>query len=75
MLTIPLCALSLIGMYLVSKMKRIGWLVGILSGFTWIAYGIYTHQWGLVISSVVTGVVQVRAWWEWGRPEIQEGDG
>lgn len=68
-LTVPLSFVNLLGMYLLSRRLRIGWVPTILGEICWGVYGGWTHQWGLLLGGLVTAIVQCLAWMKWrGQP-------
>ena len=69
MITIPLTVLSLIGVFLLSRKQRTGWLFAVVSEICWAIYGWFTHQWGLTLGGLVIGGIQIRAWLNWRRKD------
>lgn len=58
-------SLTCIGMFLIGRKKLSGWFIGILAGVGWIIYGIVTNQGGIVLESVVVGLIQIYALFQW----------
>lgn len=67
-----LAAGGVLGIYLAGKKMKVGWLVGLLMQVLWIVYGVWTHQWGFIISAVAYGFVYAKNWWTWYTEEIAE---
>jgi hypothetical protein len=67
MLTIPLSCINLLGLFLLAKRYRTGWLLTVVGECGWGVYGLWTSQWGLALGGFVTACVQVRGWWGWRR--------
>lgn len=66
-ITIPLSLINLLGLFLLSRHLRIGWLFTVLGETLWGVYGVSTGQWGLALGGFVTAVVQCFAWVRWRR--------
>lgn len=47
-----LLPLSLLGIALQGRDKPYGWLLSIVTQFTWLAYAINTEQWGFILGTV-----------------------
>ena len=52
---------SVVGFILAGSQVRIGWLIGFVSQILWIAYALYTHQRGFLVSAGACGTIY--AWW------------
>lgn len=73
-------AMILTGMHL-----KIGWIVGILGQTLWVAYALWTKQYGFLAGAFAFGSVYAYNWLRWHRkdkrgqggsgPEVGEGTG
>lgn len=61
-----ICAsLGLLGMWLIARKHRVGWLVSLIANVVGIAYDSVTRQYGWIVGSIVGAVISVRAWRAW----------
>lgn len=67
MITIPLSLINLLGLFLLSRRRRLGWLLTFVGETSWGVYGLSTAQWGLALGGFVTAVVQLVGWFRWRR--------
>jgi len=60
---------SLLSAWLLSKKRRVGWLITIFSMlFLWTTYSITYHQWGFFPGICLHTFIAARAWVLWGKP-------
>lgn len=54
-----LSALGILVLWLISKGVRVGWYLGLLVDGLFVTWFVYTHQWGLVPSSIAYAGVRL----------------
>jgi hypothetical protein len=59
------CVLLLWGLKLIGDKKLKGFYVATVAEFLWIAWGLMTHSWALVVMSLWIVGMYVRAIWLW----------
>jgi hypothetical protein len=57
---------GLLQLWLVGRMVRAGWLVGMFTSFLWAVYAVTFSAWGFIVSAVVFGWVHWSNWRKWG---------
>lgn len=67
-----LSAVGIIGIALAGSKLKLGWAIGFLAQFLWLAYALVTHQWGFILSALAYGYVYARNWWKWYVEETAE---
>jgi hypothetical protein len=55
---------GVVGLMLAGSQVRVGWLIGFVGQVLWIAYALYTQQWGFLVSAVAFGTIYA---WNWSR--------
>lgn len=58
---------GLVGLWLVARLARKGWIVLIGNEILWVAYAFSTRQWGFIAMAVTYGAVYVVAYQKWTR--------
>ena len=66
--------LGLLGTYFTSKKYWWGWLYLFLLNFAWVAYALFTKQYGFLLASVVYGILYLRTMLKWRRDESAPSD-
>jgi hypothetical protein len=54
---------GVVGLMLAGSQMHIGWLIGIAGQLLWVAYALYTQQWGFLVSAGAFGGVYAWNWW------------
>jgi hypothetical protein len=67
-----LAGIGVTGLLLAGSRLKIGWMINFLAQILWVAYGLYTRQWGFIISAFAYGYVYARNWWKWYMEEAAE---
>ena len=55
-----LAAIGVTGLYIAATKPRVGWWFNVAAQAVWLAYGIATHQWGLIVTAFAYAAVYVR---------------
>ena len=63
--SVILAALCLWEMWLIARKRVLGWQLSVWTGLLNLAYDTYTHQYGWIVSSVVSMWIAWRAWRDW----------
>lgn len=63
--SIVLTIIGLSGLFLVIRKQRLGFAVGVVVQFLWIAYAVTTRQWGFIASALAYGVLNALGWVRW----------
>jgi hypothetical protein len=61
------CLLLLVGLKLIGDKKKNGFYVAMIAEAMWIAWGLLTGSYALVVMSLAIMVMYVRAVWSWGK--------
>lgn len=63
------CILLLLGLKWIGDKKKTGFYVAMVAEAMWIAWGLLTHSYALVVMSLAIMAMYVRAVWSWGKDE------
>jgi nicotinamide riboside transporter PnuC len=64
-----LAAVGILGLWLVGKKLKSGFIVGIVAQLLWVAYGLITHQYGFLITAAAYSVINFINLRKWSKPE------
>lgn len=64
--------LSLYSIWLITDVKRIGFVIGIVSGLVWIAIAINSHLTGLLVLNAVIIIIYIKGYFAWGKKIIKK---
>ena len=59
--------LIVVAAWRIAHKDRWAFLVGIAGGFLWIAKGVTTGQWDLVVLNTILCLLQLNSWIKWGK--------
>lgn len=62
--------MTLLGMWLISEKKHIGWVVGLINQVLWLYFDYLYKAWGLLPLQVTLSIIYIRAIIKWRRDEI-----
>lgn len=62
-----LSAISLISIWLLRGYRRVGWLIGVVSGVMCVAYNLVTHQYGFIPQNIIGAVICLSSYRAWRR--------
>lgn len=64
--------LGFVSTYLISRSRRSGWIVGIVTQVIWVFVAAETHQYAFVLTSIVSSVLSAQGWLRWRRTDRKE---
>jgi nicotinamide riboside transporter PnuC len=67
-------AMTLLGMWLISEKKYIGWVVGLVNQILWVIFDFMYQAWGLLPLQIILSIIYIRAIIKWRREEISVED-
>lgn len=65
-----LAIIGLTGVFFIGRKVRWGWSVLLFNEFLWIVYGLYTVQWGFILSGLAKAFVCVKSYKYWKEKDV-----
>ena len=62
-------AVTLAGVWLLSKYKRSGFMINVFGSFLWVLIGLHSRLYGLLVLNVVLLVLYLKGYLNWGGKE------
>ena len=63
-------ALTFVSLLLLTRRRRLGFLLGVLANAAWLAFGIQSRSGACVLANVLFGLMNLYAWWRWRQVEL-----
>lgn len=63
-------ALTFVSLLLLTRRRRLGFLLGALANAAWLAFGIQSRSGACVLANVLFGLMNLYAWWRWRQVEL-----
>ena len=59
------CVLGLIGMYMLTKKQRFGFMVLVFCSLVWLVVGILGNTYGMVAASIIHAIIELIGYLKW----------
>ncbi len=67
-----LAVIGVTGIFFVGRKSIWGWFVLLFNEVIWMAYAIYTNQYGFIFSALAYAAVYIKSYLHWKREEIED---
>lgn len=67
-----LAVIGVAGIYFVGRKDKWGWFVLLFNESLWIAYAIFTKQYGFIVSAVAYAIVYIKSYIHWSKEPVNQ---